>query len=113
MQVERDVVVQMGRRRDDGGIDAEIEQRVGVVAHRAADDLREQRAMRGARIGDADDLHAREVGEHTGMIAAHDADPDDAEANRLRVLRGLTHVIVHPQTTSRGLAAALPVLARL
>ncbi len=36
---ERDVVVQVGRSRDDGRIDAEVEQRLGVVAGLAADDL--------------------------------------------------------------------------
>ena len=51
--------------------------------------------MRGSRIRDADDLHAREIGEHTGMIAAHDPDPDDAEPNR-PVFRGIPHATVHP-----------------
>ncbi len=97
---ERDVVVQVGRRRDNGGIDAEIEQFLGIVANCAADDLGQQRAMRCARVGDADDLHARKIGEHTGMIAAHDPDTDDAEPNR-RVLRGITHVIVHPPPRPR------------
>ena len=62
--------------------------------------------MRRARVGDADDLHARQVGEHTGMIAAHDPDADDAEPNR-RVLRGITHVIVHPHRRVPASAFAL------
>ena len=35
--------------------------------------------MRGARVGDADDLDAGQVGEHAGMVAAHDPDPDHAQ----------------------------------
>ena len=99
---ERDVVVQVGRRRDHGRIDAEVEQRLGAVAHLAADDLAEQLAMRGARIGDADDLDARQVGEHPGMVAAHDPDADHAKPNRLAraILRGTAHLTPHPQALS-------------
>jgi hypothetical protein len=109
---ERDIVMQMGRRRDHRRIDAEIEQRVGVVAHRAGEDLAQQFAVRRARVGDADHLDAGQVGQHPGMIAAHDANPDHAQPHRLArvVLRGRTHLILHPQNNIpfRGRRASRP-----
>ena len=94
-------MMQMGGRRNDRRIDAKPEQLVDVITSGAADDLREQRAVRRTRIGDADDVHARQVGEDTGMIAAHDSNADDAEPNR-RVLRGTTHLSVHPRCRPRA-----------
>jgi hypothetical protein len=86
----------MGGSRNNCGIDAKLKQLIDIVANSAADDLGEQRAMRRTGVCNTHDVHARQVGEHTGMIAAHDSHADDPEPNR-HVFRGTTHVIVHPR----------------
>ena len=48
----------------------------------------------GARICNTDDLHAGEISEHTGMVAAHDPNPDHAQTD---VLGGTCHVPVQPR----------------
>ena len=86
MQVERDLVMQMRRRRDGDGVDAELEQRVEVGDRRAA----EHAGRRGRAAADPDRrrrrVHARQSGEHAGVVGAHDADADDADAQRLSAL---------------------------
>ena len=81
MQVERDIAMQMGRRRDGHGIDAEIEQRVDVGDGRAAE--RAARRIRAClRSGSATPTSSTpgSSGEHARMVAAHDADADHADA---------------------------------
>ncbi len=36
----------------------------------------------GRRVGDADELHALDHGEHPRVVAPHDAEPDESRAQR-------------------------------
>ena len=91
--VQRDVAMQMGRRRDGDGIDARGEQRVDVGKGPAAEGVRDPLPPFRIGIGDADQSCARQVGEDARMVAAHDADADDADAqNPVRAsFRGMHH----------------------
>ena len=102
---ERDLVMQMGRRRDRHGIDALGEQLVELGEGAAADQLGGARAMFRQRIDDADQRDAGQTGQHAGMVAAHHAGADhaDAQAARrlgLRVRSGPfgTHIVDPKQT---------------
>ena len=55
--------------------------------------VRHPLALLRVRIDDTDELHARQIGKHAGMVAAHDADADDADAqNPIRTtFRGVHH----------------------
>ena len=80
---ERDLVMQMGRRRDRDGVDALGEQlpraspKVGQLASSVA-----RARCAGQRIDHADELDAGQTGEHAGMIAAHHADADHTDTKR-------------------------------
>ena len=77
---ERDLVMKMGRRRDGHGIDAFGEQFVEICEGTAAGQLGGARAMLGQRIDDPDQRDVGQAGQHAGMIAAHDACADHADA---------------------------------
>ena len=77
---ERDVVVQMGRRGDGNGIDLEIEQRPDIGDRLAAERAGDEFGLLAIGIGDGDEFGARQAGEHTGMVAAHDANAHHADA---------------------------------
>ena len=104
--------MQMGGRRDRDGIDAGRDQRLDLGEAVAADGVRHQVALLGVGIGDADELHARQIGEHAGMVAAHDADADHADAqNPVRAsFRGLHHGL--PSPPGSILPTTLPSTAR-
>ncbi len=59
-----------------------VEQFVELGERAAADERDGARAMFRQRIDDADQRHARQTGQHAGMVAAHDAGADDADAQR-------------------------------
>ena len=86
--------MQMGGRGYGDGIDAAIEQRLDRIVAGDAQGLRHEVALLLIRVADANELYARHIGEHARMVAAHDADADDADTqNSLRVMcRGLPHV---------------------
>ena len=92
---ERDVVMQMGRRRDGDGIDLEIEQFIDVGDGGAAEGAGDEFGLLAVGIGDADEFGPRQPREHPGMIAAHHADADDADTQRRPRIRfyRLHHVL--------------------
>ena len=73
--------VQVGRRGDGEGIDAGAEQTLHVREAGAAERVRDKFALAAVRIGDPDELYAREVGKHAGMVLAHDADAHHTHAH--------------------------------
>ena len=80
---QRDLVMQMGRRRDGDGVDAFVEQFVELGERAAADQRGGARAVLRQRIDDADQRHARQTGQHAGMVAAHDAGADHADTKEM------------------------------
>ena len=87
--------MQMGRRRDGDGIDLEVEQFVDIGDGGAAERAGDEFGLLAVGIGDADQFGARQPGEHAGMIAAHDADADHADTQRMLRIRfyRLRHVL--------------------
>ena len=77
---ERDLVMKMGRRRDGHGIDALGEQCSRRFERAAADELGGARPMFRQRIDDTDQRDVRQARQHAGMVAAHDAGADHANA---------------------------------
>ena len=80
---EREVAMQMGRRGDGDGIDAGGQQALDVGIALAAERAGHEVALLRFGVGNADQLHARKIGEHARMVAAHDADADDTDSKRL------------------------------
>ena len=75
-------MMQMRRRRDGDGIDAEIEQFIeSATAGQPSAPVTKSRCCR-IGIGHADQLDARQPGKHAGVVRAHDADADHADAQR-------------------------------
>ena len=72
--------MQMGRRRDGDGVDALVEQFVELGERAAADQRGGARAVFRQRIDDADQRHPGQTGQHAGMVAAHHARADHADA---------------------------------
>ena len=79
---ERDIAVQMGRRRNGDGVDFQVEQFADVGDGGAAEGAGDEIGLLAIGIGDADQFGARQSGKHPGMIAAHDADADHADTQR-------------------------------
>ena len=79
---ERDFVMQMRRCGDRHRIDAFGDQFVEVCEGAAARQFGCARSMRRQRIDDSDQGGIRQTGQHAGMVAAHDARADDADAKR-------------------------------
>ena len=80
---ERDLVMQMRRRGDGHGIDALGDQFVEALEGAAARQFGGARPVRRQRIDDPDQRRIRQAGQHAGMVAAHHAGADDADAQRL------------------------------
>ena len=76
---ERDIVVEMGRGGDGDGVDAEVEHVVDLADGLAAERTGDEIGLPAVGIGDADQFGARQSGEDARMIAAHDANADDAD----------------------------------
>jgi hypothetical protein len=70
----------VGRRRDGDGIDALREQSVDVRERPAADGIRDPLAPFRIRVDDTDEPHPRQIGKNTGVVTAHNADANDADA---------------------------------
>ena len=79
---ERDLVMKMRGGCDRHRIDALGQQFVEVRKGAAADELGSARAMLRQRIDDADKGGVRQTRQHAGMIGAHDAGADHADAKR-------------------------------
>ena len=92
---ERDVVMQMGRRRDGDGIDLEVEQFIDIGDGGAAEGAGDEFSLLAVGIGDADEFGARQPRQHSGMIAAHHADANHADTQRRLRIRfyRLRHVL--------------------
>ena len=97
---ERNVAMQMGRRGDGDGVDAEREQRIDVADGAAAQRIGDKLGLLGVRVGDADELGARQTSENARMVRTHHADADDSHAQcALRiVLDGLNHTNFGPDS---------------
>ena len=94
--------MQMRRSRDRDGLDAELQQRVEIVDRRAAEHAGDKIALRGIGIGHADQFDSGKFGKHSGMVGAHDADADNANAQRCALL-----------FTARTMVRKLPQTGRL
>ena len=91
--LQREVVMQMRRRRDCNRVDAGPQQSVDVIQCGTAEVSRHDVALLAVRVGDSNEVHARNIRQHTSMIAAHDADANDANLQRIgRYPDCLTHV---------------------
>ena len=89
---QRDLAMQMGRRRDGDGIDAELEQALEIGDGRAAERARDEVALGAIGIDHAHQLDAGQSGEDARVVGAHGADADHADAQRRAILHGLHHV---------------------
>jgi len=112
--------MEMRRSRNRHRIDAFSEQFVKSCKGTAAREVGGTRAMLRQRIDDTNQSDIGQTGQHAGMIAAHDACADHADAKRRLCLGLLTgrgclgnHVIEPPnpesgtRTHPRGAAASL------
>jgi hypothetical protein len=111
---ERDLMVHVGGRRDGDGIEAGVEQRREIRNLRATQRLRHRARLGAVGIGDADELDAGKLGQHAGMIAAHDADADhpDAQPACGVALRSLPHLAPAPQVCVAVRRPTCPSTAR-
>ena len=90
--LDGDIVVQVRRRGDGDGVDAVADQRLGVVECGAAEIAGDGLAAFAVGIGDADQFHTRQFGQHTGMVAAHDAHAHNTDTQRISAhFLGITH----------------------
>src|SRR6266446_9171111 len=79
---ERDLMMKVRRRSDCNRIDILRDQLVEACEGAAAGQVRHTGAMRWQGINVSDQRYIRQAGQHAGMIAAHDARADDADAKR-------------------------------
>ena len=95
--------MQMGGRRNAHGIDAQRQEPVQIVDGRSVERAGDEPRLLPVRVGDADKLNPRESRKNAGMVAAHDADADDSDAQRVlhAALYALHHVETHPLVCSR------------
>src|SRR5215510_7797477 len=100
---ERDVVVQMGGRRDGHGVDAQRQQRVEIVDGVGPQRTGDEAGLLPVRIGDSDKLNPRQAGENARVVAAHDPDADDTDPQRgfRTALYALHHDETEPPRCSR------------
>ena len=82
--VDGDIAMQMRGRRDGDGVDAVVQQRVGIVEGGATEIAGDGLAALAVGIGDADQLHPRQFGQDAGMVTAHHAYADNADTQRIR-----------------------------
>ena len=97
---ERDVAMQVGRRRDRHRIDAALEQFLDRADRRASERGADVMGLLAVRIGNAGEHDAGKLRQHARMVRAHDADANDADAQyRARAgFRGLQHEIRPPNS---------------
>ena len=89
------------------------DQGVGIVEGGAAERAGDEIAALAVRIGDADQLDARQLGEHAGVVRTHHADADDADAQYFvgAHFLSLTHDPMRPLVTRsrpHGLSRSMP-----
>jgi hypothetical protein len=77
---------------DGNRVDAGLQQSIDVLQCGATQGPRHDVPLLTVRVGDSDKTHAGYIRQHAGMIAAHDADADDADFQRVsRYHDCLTH----------------------
>jgi hypothetical protein len=97
--IDGDVAVQLGRGRDGNGVDAVADQRFGVFEGGAAEIAGDSLTALAVRIGDANQRYAGQLGQHAGMIATHNANAHDADAQRASAyFLGITHDAKSPSS---------------
>ena len=103
--------MEMGRRRDRDRIDVQVEQFADIGDRGAAQGAGDEIGLLAVGIGDGDQFDAGQPGEHAGMIAAHDADADDADAQRAFCTRycSLRHVLtISPDRANLSFPSRIP-----
>ena len=80
---QRDIVMQMGRRGDGHRIDAAADQRFQIGEFGAAERAGDKLALLVIGIDHADELNAGHFRQHARMVAAHDADANNANFQRI------------------------------
>jgi hypothetical protein len=79
---ERNIVMQMGRRRDGHRLDAAVQQRLKIRKHRAVQSAADQFALLAIGIDDPRELNVGNFRKDARMVAAHDACADNANSQR-------------------------------
>jgi hypothetical protein len=77
--IERQLLVQVGGRRNGHGVDADCQQLSDVREGRTGERTRHHVARLAVGIRHTDEAHAGKIGKDPCMVAAHDADADDAD----------------------------------
>lgn len=96
--MERDLVMQMGGSCDRHRIDALGKQLIEGFEGAAADQVDGAGAVFRQRINDADQHDAGQSGQHAGMVAAHHAGSDHADAQGaadIGLRAGCGHFCIH------------------
>ncbi len=83
-QAMRNVAMQMRRRGDGDGIDALVQQCLGIVESSTTEIAGNSLAPLAVGIGNADQFYPRQFGQDAGMVTAHHAYADNADAQRIR-----------------------------
>ena len=87
-----DIAVQMRRRRDRDGVDALVQECIGIVEGSAPKVAGDGLAPLAVGIGNADQLYPGQFGQDAGMVTTHYAYADNADAQRFRAkFRSVTH----------------------
>src|SRR5690606_6699571 len=89
------LLVQAGRARDDGVVDAELDERLDV-----RDDLGAEHARLERGIADADEVDVLELAEHPGMVSPHRAGADEAGPQRAHAPASFTAATMRSTSAS-------------
>src|SRR5260221_13538820 len=97
--VECKIAMEMGRRCDRDRIEVALDQFANIGNSGTAQCAGNEFRLFPIRVSDPNEFGARQSGKHASMIAAHDADADDTDAQRtLRVCYCTLHVsIISPR----------------
>ena len=85
----------MGRRRNGQRVDARRQQSFDVAIAGTRQRVGYKIPLLAVGIDDAGELHPRQVSQHTGMVASHDTDAHNPNAQQIvvrTVLHGVHHV---------------------
>ena len=102
---ERQIVMQMGRRRDGDRIDPGAEQSVGIAECGAAERPGDEIALLAVGIGDPHQLDTGNVRQNARMVAAHDADANNPDLQRA----ARANSVPSPMTQRAPLNAVTPI----
>ena len=79
---QRDIAMEVGRRRNRDRIDIALDQFADIGNSDAAQRTGDEFGLFAIRVSDPNEFGARQAGEYTSMIAAHDANADDTHTQR-------------------------------